>query len=219
MSKLPFSIAQQTVRIKTTDDDDAPTVDLFFNVLEADTSRAQLILIGKDGADDVVLTFQRGGALLSTEYRPQPEASDGSENEARNARDIERIQKAKEDVAAWEDERHSYQGDPENAPREPDELTKTLARMDVPEDNSDREPTKPNPFGGARLSDGPMRPDEGKPEDDPRRGQPPGDTGDAQRPSGFEPKTGDVVNTTASMSAQQTAENARVNQGKVNQPA
>ena len=218
MSKLPFSVAQQTVRIKTTNDEDAPTVDLFLNVLEADTSKAQLTLLGKDGDDDVVVTFARGGFPLSTEYRAQPEAADGSENEARNARDVERIQKAKADVSKWEEERHSYEGDPRNAPREPDELTKTLARMDVPEDTSDREPTKPSPFGGARLTDGPMRPDEGKPEDDPRRDQPPGDTGDAQRPSGFEPKTGNVVNTTASMAAQQTAETAR-EQGKVNEPA
>lgn len=218
MSKLPFSVAQQTVRIKTTADDDAPTIDLFLNVLEADTSQAQLILIGKDGADDVVITFARGGFPLSTEYRAQPDNdAAAAANEARNARDVERITNAKETVRAWEEDRHNYDGDPDKAPREPDEIVKALAQMDLPPDPN-REPTQPAPWGGARLTDGPMRPDEGKPEDDPRRGLPPGDSGDAQRPSGFERKGGNVVNTTASMAAQQTAETAR-EQGKVQQPA
>jgi len=178
MSKLPFAIAQQTVHVKPVEDDDsAPTIDLFFEVLDADTTKSRITLIGKDGADDVVLTFNRGGTLVSTEYRAQPDESNGAAaNEARNARDIERIQKAKEDVAKWDEERHSYEGDPRNAPREPDDLTKALAAMELPVDTDGKEPTPANPFGGARLSDGPMRPNEGKPEDDPRRGLAAGDT-------------------------------------------
>lgn len=138
---LPFSIARQTVVVKGSKDDDAaPALTLIFETPDADSAVSRLTILGQDGHDDVVLTFNRGGALIATDYRPQPEADDGAANEARNARDVERIRAAKEAVAAWDETDHAP-----NA-REPDEMTRTLAAMEL-SDEPETPRVQPTPFG------------------------------------------------------------------------
>lgn len=199
MARLPFSVAEQTIHVPLDEGDDAPAIDIYFNVRDEDTSRAEMIIIGKDGAPDIVIGFPRGGLKDKMEYRHQPEDDGGALNQKRNDRDIERIKAAKQQVEDFEKARHD---DKTDVP-EPDEHIKALAAMDLPaEPGPHPEPEvrtaelQPNETirraPKANLMDDPMRPDEGKPENDPRRF---GDTGE-QRPSGLEPKDGDVITTT-----------------------
>jgi len=203
MARLPFSVAEQTIHVPLDEGDDAPAIDIYFNVRDEDTSRAEMVIIGKDGAPDIVIGFPRGGLKDKMEYRKQPEDDGGAANQRRNDRDKERIKAAKQAVEDFEKARHEDNSDV----KEPDEHTKALAAMDLPvEPGEHPEPetrtVELNPNETVRrapkanLMDDPMRPDEGKPENDPRRGLPAGDTGDAQRPSGLEPKDGDVITTT-----------------------